>query len=151
MSNLSALRRWWAFFALAMATLAWCGAAQAQDASADQLIQVARNQAELVDQSRAAEAWDAASPTMKARVKRDAFAASTQASRAQLPPVAQRTWAGVMRVRYDKDADVPAGLYGNVDFSTRLTDGSTLFELVTLRQELDGQWRLMGYVPRRSQ
>lgn len=130
-----------------------CGglAAAQQDASADLLIAAARQVAQQVDDDRAGEAWDAASPVLRARIARERFVAEVRAGRKPFAAMAGRTWASVARLSYAQDAEVPAGLYGNIDFSTRLADGSTMFELVTLRQEADGAWRLIGYVPRRNQ
>ncbi len=124
--------------------------AQADD-SADLMIQTARRAADLIDTGRAGEVWDAASPLMRSRVKRDEFVANVGRARANFKGIAQRTWAGVTRVRYEADGDVPKGLYGNIDFSTRLASGSTVFELITLRRETDGRWLVTGYVPRATQ
>lgn len=121
------------------------------DASADALIDAARRAAQLIDDDRAVDAWNAAAPFMFARIGSDRFASGVRDARKAFAKTSLRTWAGVKRVRYERDVEVPAGLYGNVDFSTQLVDGSTMFELVTMRLERDGVWRLTGYVPRRNQ
>lgn len=124
----------------------------AQDASADQLIQSGIQVLKQIDDGRAGDVWEAAAPFVKAKFPKAELAATLQQSRQTVGSVTARTWASVNRVRYGQDTTTtPAGLYANVDYSTRLADGRTVFELVSFRQEADGSWRLTGYIPRQSQ
>ena len=122
--------------------------------SADERIRQGLQTLRQIDEDRSDALWDAASPVLKTRFPKTELVANFQKSRATLGTVSQRTWASVNRVRYlqpSAEQGIPVGLYANIDFSTRLTDGRTVFELLTFRQEADGSWRLMGYVPRHQQ
>ncbi|WPG36449.1 DUF4019 domain-containing protein [Variovorax sp. EBFNA2] len=104
-----------------------------------------------IDEGRSGDIWDTASAFIKTRFPRADFVASTQRSRQTVGVVARRDWAGIARIRYPDDSTgIPAGLYANVDFSTRLANDKTVFEKVSFRLEPDG-WRLTGYVPRENQ
>lgn len=138
---------------IAVLTLAWLSPlAHAQDESADKLIAGALVVIEQVDANKAEAVWDGAAPFVKARLTRAELGAQLARSRAAAGSVFQRTWASVNRVRYDTAATgIPPGVYANVDFSTRLSDGRTVFELVSFRQETDGNWLVTGYVLRQTQ
>ena len=41
---------------------------------------------------------------------------------------------------------LPQGTYANVEFETHFAGNRTGLELVSLRQDEDGTWRLSGYV-----
>lgn len=128
------------------------GSAQAQDASADQLIEGGLQVLKQIDSGQGAQVWEAAAPFVKARYPKAELTATWSQARQSVGAVATRTWASVNRVRFAQDtAGTPAGLYANIDYSTRLNDGRTVFELVSFRQEPDGTWRLTGYLPRQTQ
>ena len=132
-------------FALSAAT--W-----AQDASADRIIETGLQVLKQIDSGQTGEVWENSAAFMKARFPKAELTAMLGQSRQSVGSVAARTWASINRVRYAQDTQtVPAGLYANVDYSTRLADGRTVFELVSFRQEADGSWRLTGYVPRQTQ
>ena len=124
----------------------------AQEASADRIIENGFQVLGAIDSGRAAELWEEASPTVKARIPKAEWARSMADARQKVGAVAERTWASVVRIRYIEDTpSMPAGLYANVDYSTRLRDGRTVFELLSFRQEADGTWRVTGYIPRQTQ
>ena len=122
--------------------------------SSDALIVGALRSLELIDTGKFDTLWTSSAAVTQARFPKDAFAAQLESARKSVGPVAQRTWAGVARIKYlaspEKDA-VPAGLYANVDFSTELSDGRVVFELVSLRIEDDGTLKFSGYNPRTAQ
>ena len=124
----------------------------AQEASADRIIETGFQVLGAIDNGRAADLWEEASPTVKARIPKAEWARSMADARQKVGAVAERTWASVVRIRYiEETASMPAGLYANVDYSTRLRDGRTVFELLSFRQEADGTWRVTGYIPRQTQ
>lgn len=144
----SAWGRWMLAAGLA-AALPW---AAAQDASADQLIAAGLGVLAQIDADRVDDVWEGAAPFVKARIPRAELGNSLRDARKSVGTIAQRTWASVSRVRYAQaDGATPAGLYANIDFSTRLADGRTVFELVSLMQQPDGSWHLTGYIPRQRQ
>ena len=124
----------------------------AQEAAAGRIIEHGCQVLGARDSGRAAEVWEEASPTVKARIPKAEWARSMADARQKVGAVAERTWASVVRIRYiEETASMPAGLYANVDYSTRLRDGRTVFELLSFRQEADGTWRVTGYIPRQTQ
>lgn len=124
----------------------------AQDASADQIIQNGLQVLKQIDDGQTGDVWENAAPFVKARFPKAELANTLRQSRQTVGTIALRTWASVNRIRYQQDTTTtPAGLYANVDYSTRLADGRTVFELLSFRQEADGAWRLTGYVPRQTQ
>lgn len=126
--------------------------ALAQDASADRIIGSGLQALGQIDKGQTGEIWEDASPTVKARVPKAEWIRTVAESRQKVGAVTERTWASVVRIRQIEDTPaLPSGLYANVDFSTRLSDGRTVFELLSFRQESDGRWRLTGYIPRQSQ
>lgn len=138
---------------LAACTLALASScALAQDgSSADELVQAGLTALKQIDEGRAGEIWDTASAFIKTRYPRADFVANTQRARQTVGTVTRRDWAGITRIRNpDDSAGIPAGLYANVDFSTRLENNKTVFEKVSFRLEPQG-WRLTGYVPRENQ
>ncbi|VWD58077.1 membrane protein [Burkholderia lata] len=88
---------------------------------------------------------------MKSRIKQDQFAADMQRARQSVGAVRHRGWAQITRIRYTNSGTTPDGLYANVDYTTTLTNGATMFEKLSFRLEDDGQWHLTGYVPRQAQ
>lgn len=135
--------------ALAFTVAASCAMAQ-EGASADELIQTALAGLRQIDENRSGELWDATSAFVKTKLPREEFVSGVQRARQTVGSVTRRDWASVVRIRYQDDSSVPNGLYANVDFATRLSDGKTVYEMVSLRLEPSG-WKLTGYVPREKQ
>ena len=145
------MNRYWAQAVLWGALLVPVGHAMAQDASADVVIQSALKVLSQLDTQQAAAALDGAAPLLKARGPAAELVQQLQAARQEVGPVAQRLWASVNRLQVAPTAataQLPEGIYGNVDFTTQLADGRVVAERISLRLEADGAWRLVGYVPR---
>lgn len=144
-------RKHWFTFCLLALSLTGAQAQSAPTESADEIIAAGLSALRQIDEDRVSELWDRASATIKARIPRAEFASGVRQARQTVGTVRQRTWAGVIRIQYQPGSvDPPAGMYANVDYSTQLADGRTVFEKVTLRLEPDG-WRMTGYVPRQQQ
>ena len=142
------------FAALVMAGMPQLLMAQDRD-SADEIIAAGFSALQKIDRAQSEprqvdSLWDNTSAFVKTKMSKEEFLDGIRQSRAKYGAISPRTWAGVMRIRYDKDADLPQGLYANADFSTRLPNGSMIFEKVSFRQEPDG-WKMVGYTPRESQ
>lgn len=136
--------------ACTLAVASTCALAQ-DGTSADELIRAGLNSLKQIDEGRSGEIWDDASAFVKTRFPRADFVANTQRARQNVGVVERRDWAGVTRFLYPDDSTgIPAGLYANVDFSTRLANNKIVYEKVSFRLEPNG-WRLTGYVPRENQ
>lgn len=95
--------------------------------------------------------WEEASSTVKAKVPKKEFVSGIRQARGKYGQILKRDWAGVIRIEYPAEwTDPPAGMYANADFASRLANGKTIFEKVSLRLEPTG-WRMVGYVPRDQQ
>lgn len=127
------------------------GAQRMEGSSADELVSAGLEALRQIDEDRAGELWDVTSAFVKTAKPRDQFVSEVHQARSTVGRVIQRTWANVTRIRYeDGSVTPPPGLYANVDYSTRLADGRTVFEKVSFRLEPAG-WRLVGYEPRQNQ
>jgi len=123
-----------------------------QSASADVLIQDGLKVMQQIDRDAAGDAWENAAAFVKSRVPKDNFIKNMRQARSNIGQVSERRWASVVRIRFDKEIDgTPAGLYANIDYASDLSDGATVFELVSFQLDPQGVWRLTGYVPRNKQ
>ena len=131
-------------------------AAQAQQLTAEQQGQVARQDAEmsgaaaqviqLMDQGKSAEIWDGASPVAKAVVNRQDFVTQIAADRTRLGAPTERKQVAVTRAAYAAGGAVPAGNYINVVFATRFANAAEpVRELVSFHLDEDKTWRVSGY------
>ena len=131
-------------------------AAQAQQLTAEQQAQVARQDAEmsgaaaqviqLMDQGKSAEIWDGASPVAKAVVNRQDFVTQIAADRTRLGAPTERKQVAVTRAAYAAGGAVPAGNYINVVFATRFANAAEpVRELVSFHLDDDQIWRVSGY------
>lgn len=126
--------------------------AQTPDASADKLVARGLSVIQQIESGQAEAVWEDAAPLVKSRFTKADLTAQFKRSREAVGSVFQRSWASVARIRYETATpEVTVGLYANVDFSTRLSDGRTVFELVSFRQEPDGNWHVTGYTLRQRQ
>lgn len=138
---------------LAVFALAALGAgAWAQErTSADELIQAGLAGLRQIDEDRSGEVWEVAPAFVKAKLPKAEFTSNMRRTRQTVGSVARRDWASVVRIRYlDDSGGVPPGQYANVDYATHLSDGKTVFEMVSFRLEPEG-WRVTGYIPRTKQ
>lgn len=128
------------------------GTAWAQNSeSADDIVRAGLSSLRQIDDGQLDGLWDGTSAFVKTKMPRAEFVNGIQQARSTVGAVRERNWAGIQRIQYlPGSVDPPAGMYANIDYSTRLADGRTVFEKVTLRMEPDG-WRLVGYVPRQQQ
>ena len=104
----------------------------------------------IVDQDKAGELWEGATPSVKKRVTRADFIGQVAQNRAGLGAPQQRSWVAINRqVMVDVDPSV-AGQYLNVEFDTRFANaGSRIVrEMTSFRLEPDGVWRFAGYILR---
>ena len=137
---------------LLAATLLWSlfGPAAAQDVEASDMVRGGMQAIQMIDQGKAGELWDGATPATRKRITRTDFASKVARSRAPLGGPQQRTWVAVHRqVVTDPDADA-AGQYVSVEYETRFgnTPERTLRERVSFRLDADRIWRFSGYVVR---
>jgi len=99
-----------------------CALAQ-EGTSADELIQAGLNGLRQIDEDRSGELWDSASAFVKTKFSKAEFVSKMQRARQTVGTVVRRDWASVTRIRYlDDSAGIPAGLYANIDYATRLNN-----------------------------
>lgn len=121
-------------------------AAPARDIDPNTLANAGLQVAQLIDAGRAGEVWDGASALAKRSVDRKTFVGTITTQRKPLGAVTSRRWTGVSRHSTPGAAQLPPGMYANVEFETRFAADSTGHELVSFHQDEDGTWRLSGYV-----
>jgi Protein of unknown function (DUF4019) len=133
----------------AVCVLATSGAlaVAAQGTSADELLGDADRVVQQIDSNRYVDVWQDAAPFVKAKIPQDQFVSGTRQSRQALGAIVRRGWASVTRVQYTGQSGIPDGLYANVNYATTLTNGQSVFELLSFQLGQDGMWHLTGYVP----
>ena len=119
--------------------------------SADELLGAADQVLQQFDSDHYAQVWQDVAPFVKAKLRQDQFVTSMRLARHEVGAVSKRGWASVTRMQYAGSAQVPDGLYANVDYATTRTGGSMAYEMLSFRLEPDGRWHLMGYRPREAQ
>jgi long-subunit fatty acid transport protein len=124
-----------------------------QQAALDKLdqdiAQTALNIVRMIDQDRAGEVWDTASPVGKKVISRDDFLKKIAHDRGALGSPGMRMPMGVRHLRYDGTGNMPAGAFVNVSFDTqfgKLPQSSR--EMVTFILDADNNWRFVGYAIR---
>ncbi len=128
-------------------------ALQAQvDKVGPELIKVATQVAERVDQNKIGEVWDNASGIAKAIVARDVFISQVSAARASAGAVKSRKLDTVTSSVYDgrgtakEGPIIPAGTYINIVFTTQFAaNPKAVHELVSFHLDTDQRWRVTGY------
>lgn len=148
--NIMPPRRLIAALAVSFATTFALTAHAAGD-SADELLNNADTVLSQLDAGQFSAVWLNAADFVKTRIKQDQFASDMQRARQTVGTVRHRGWAQVTRIRYTSSANMPDGLYANVDYATTLTTGTTVYEKLSFRLDDNGHWHLTGYVPRQSQ
>lgn len=126
------------------------GPAAAQDVEASDMVRGGMQAIQMIDQGKAGELWDGATPATRKRLTRADFTGQVTKSRAPLGAPRQRTWVAINRqVTIDPDADM-AGQYVSVEYETRFANKpeGTLRELVSFHLDRDRTWRFSGYVLR---
>lgn len=140
---------------LLAAALLWSsfsGLAAAQEVvEASDMVRGGMQAIQMIDQGKAGELWDGATPATRKRVTRAEFTDKVATSRVPLGRPQQRTWVTVTRhvVADAADADM-AGQYVSIEYETRFANkpDGTLRELVSFRLDPDRTWRFAGYVLR---
>lgn len=129
---------------------AMLGPAAAQDVEPSDMVRGGIQAMQMIDQGKAGELWDGATPAAKKRISRADFAAAVTRDRAALGTPVQRTWIGVNRQAVtDADAET-AGQYVSVEYETRFSaqPRGIQRELVSFHLDSDRIWRFSGYVLR---
>lgn len=115
---------------------------------ATRLINAAWKLLEAMDGGQSMSLWERASPAALACAHAEALGESVDAQRRGMGGVRHRRWVSVQRRASDGRGDLPAGHYVNVVFDVAFGDGQSGQELITLRHDADGVWRLTGYALR---
>jgi hypothetical protein len=97
----------------------------------------------LVDEGRYAESWSAAGKLFKANMQQDKWVQALTSGRQPLGKVVSRELAG--REARTEIQGAPPGSYILVAFATNFEQKSDMIETITLIQEEDGQWQVVGY------
>ena len=119
--------------------------------SADELLGNATLALKRIDAGDYTALWQQTAPFVRGFYTADRFASGLTQARKSVGAVSQRGWASVTRLTYTKVKDVPDGLYANVDYATRLTDGRIVYEKVSFQLGADGRWYFTGYDARQNQ
>lgn len=128
--------------------LSWLHPAAAQEVEPSDMVRGGMQVIEMIDQGRAGELWDGATPATRKRVTRADFIGQVARNRAQIGVPQMRTWVSVNRqVVTASDGDA-AGQYVSVEYETRFANrpDTTLRELVSFHLDTDRVWRFSGYV-----
>lgn len=127
----------------------WLGpATAAEEVEASDMVRGGMMAIQMIDQGRAGELWDGATPATRKRVTRADFTNLVTRSRAPIGAPQMRTWVAVNRqVVADADADT-AGQYISVEYETRFSNkpGGTVREVVSFHLDQDRVWRFSGYL-----
>lgn len=125
----------------------WLSPAAAQEVEASDMVRGGMLAIQMIDQGKAGELWDGATPATRKRVTRADFTGQVARSRAPIGAPQMRTWVAVNRqVVADPDSET-AGQYVSVEYETRFTNKpGTARELVSFHLDTDRVWRFSGYV-----
>ncbi len=140
--------------AAACALVLSAASAQAQmpaATSADGFVNGAAQMLTLLSQGKTADVWQAASPEMQKREKKDVFVKSIGSKYTGVGTITGRQWVAVNRLAANEPPateknPVPAGQYVNVVFVSSTDTNRTLTERVTFYLDKDNTWRPMGFV-----
>ncbi|SAK51800.1 membrane protein [Caballeronia temeraria] len=118
----------------------------ALDKQDQDVAQVASAVVRLIDQNKAGDVWDQASPIAKQIISRDDFVKKVTRDRSPLGAPGLRMPMGVKHYRYDGSGNMPAGAYLNILFDTQFAQVSqSSREMVTFILDSDNVWRFVGY------
>lgn len=119
-----------------------------------QLVKIATQIAQMVDQNNIGNVWDNASTIAKGIVPRDAFVKQITADRVSVGPLKLRELGGLTSSVSDGTATkgapaTPAGTYINVIFASHFgSNPQPVRELVSFHLDGDQNWRVTGYTLR---
>ena len=118
----------------------------ALDKQDQDIAQVATAIIKLIDDNKAGEVWDRASPIAQRIISRDDFLKKIAHDRSPLGTPGMRMPMGVKHYRYDGTGNMPAGAYMNILFDTQFSQASqSSREMVTFILDSDKVWRFVGY------
>ncbi len=121
----------------------------ALDKQDQDIAQVALNIVRMIDQNKAGEVWDTASPVGKKVISRDDFLKKIAHDRGALGTPGMRMPMGLRHLRYDGSGNMPAGAFINVSFDTQFSNvPQSARENVTFILDADNNWRFVGYAIR---
>lgn len=127
----------------------WLGPATAgEEVEASDMVRGGMLAIQMIDQGRAGELWDGATPAARKRVSRADFVRQVSRSRSTIGAPQMRTWVAVNRqVVADADPDT-AGQYVSVEYESRFANKpeGSVRELVSFHLDQDRIWRFSGYV-----
>ena len=118
-------------------------AARAQDPRETAVQTVARDWLALTDRLDAANSWRTAGEKFRNQMAAEPWAKALQSAREPLGAVQQR--AAVSTSFRNDIPGAPDGKYALLQFRTAFEKKSEGHESVTLEQESDGNWRVIGY------
>lgn len=131
--------------AAGFALLACSVAVEAQALEPNAIVNGGAQVLKLIDEGKAGEVWDGASPVAQRVIPREQFVASVQKARQTRGAVVGRDWLSVTRLQATATKDLPAGNYVTLLYSTRFAGGLTLKEQISFRYD-EPTWRVVGYV-----
>jgi hypothetical protein len=128
----------------------WLHFATAQEVDPAELVRGGLQAAQMIDQDKAGELWDGATPAARKRVSRGDFISQVAKARAPLGAAQQRTWVAINRQVVGNEDPELAGQYVSIEYETRFANNSSATgrELVTFQLGSDRVWRFSGYVLR---
>ena len=98
---------------------------------------------ELVDAADATGSWEAASGAFRAAVTPDKWSAQLKAARGPIDPITSRTLA--VEQQFTELPGAPLGRYVVQQYHSIYRKVNAVVETLTLEQEADGVWRVVGY------
>jgi hypothetical protein len=131
---------------IAIAATATSIPALAQDARATIAQRVARDWLAVVDRGDYADSWKQAAAKFRLAMTPERWSAAAKSVRGPLGAVDQRT---LVRTTFTRNfPGAPEGEYALVVFRTAFHNKTQSEETITVEQEADGQWRVVGYTVR---
>lgn len=105
--------------------------------------QVAKDYVDTVDRAAYNETWSKGSSIFQGMISQSEWAAALQLGRAPLGKVTSRTLKD-QRPAWDPKG-LPGGAYMVVEYDTSFEKAPNSGELLTLRREADGKWKVLTY------
>ena len=97
----------------------------------------------LVDAADATGSWEAAGEAFRAAVTPDLWSAQLKAARGPIDPVTSRSLA--VEQQFTELPGAPLGRYVVQQYHSVYGEVNAVVETLTLEQEADGAWRVVGY------
>jgi hypothetical protein len=129
--------------AVAVAAVAGFAPVRAQEPSAKAAQASVEAWLSIVDRQNYPDSWDAAAALFKNAISREQWTAALEKVRTPLGQVKSRVLKTAVPTKSPPGA--PDGEYVIIQFDTSYEQRPTAAELVTVFQESDGIWRVVGY------